>query len=716
MKDVVQSDPYSHYELGLHRLLNKIDEEHPTYQEALVYQQRLSENIAKSRQYGDNDTRKTERSEIIDRLNELAAHALDISFSGLCSPVTAATGQEATAHLPAQDEANGQPDAHSIAPGTMPIRNPYSSVAGVSTSDLFFDRERDLVSLLCDLFSDSPQCCSIIGQSKIGKTALLQELMRPEAARAWDLSPEKVFFVYLDCRTGLESEEHFYRTLLKRLKSKASPQLGEWPLGSRTNSSSNHHYRETWRSALEELDRQGYNIVALFDEFERAIIRKELIQSDLFVTLLSQVRAVRGFSWVACTPRPLQDIFEDSYRMHGVPVAHQRNLSAFFVDAMSRYLKLFTEKYVLKVVTVPAESEGLTFSEKDIEHIIGWGGRFPFFIQRACAYLFEARVWEEPDYDTVAQRYLEEARQHWERYWRKLDYTEQALLVAIAFDRATSPDERIVRKLKQYSLVYEDQAKLYPFSETFCDWIKEKSESFGEEIWSGLSSDQQKLLMDIALDRVKLTNRFLLTIMKSNGLVYEDEAGQLTLFSDAFRDFVESKAPSTSQLRPALSDEQVETLSNWFEEAVGNYVREERGYTICRTHYRPPYAKGEEEMEVDVYARKETSLLKRVLIGECKLRVINLSKPITLEEVKQLVDQLEIAKRYEQKDAEERGKARAITKGMLFTNAPRANEGATLEAKRSDIQLMHVNLSKDWVEKALRQRPQRLDVREMSLG
>ena len=85
-------------------------------------------------------------------------------------------------------------------------------------------------------------------------------------------------------------------------------------------------------------------------------------------------------------------------------------------------------------------------------------------------------------------------------------------------------------------------------------------------------------------------------------------------------------------------------------------------------------------------------------------------------EVKQLANKLQKVKVYEQEIAEERKMTKVSIKGMLFTNAPEANEDAKLEAKRSGIRLMHVSLSKDWVEKAFRRRTQHLEAREMELS
>jgi len=89
-----KSDAYSHYESGLDQLHDRVKQAHPHYSEFLVYQQRLAENIEKSRRYGDTGERRAERSEIIDQLNAFSLSVLDTAFTDLCGLNTSTTGRE----------------------------------------------------------------------------------------------------------------------------------------------------------------------------------------------------------------------------------------------------------------------------------------------------------------------------------------------------------------------------------------------------------------------------------------------------------------------------------------------------------------------------------------------------------------------------------------------------------------------------------------------
>ncbi len=82
----ISADAYPPYEAGLRLLLDRIGRDDSHYVVVLTYQQRLLENIAQSRQYGDTETRRAERSEVIRFLNELALTTLGLSFNQLCYP------------------------------------------------------------------------------------------------------------------------------------------------------------------------------------------------------------------------------------------------------------------------------------------------------------------------------------------------------------------------------------------------------------------------------------------------------------------------------------------------------------------------------------------------------------------------------------------------------------------------------------------------------
>ncbi|MBE2202333.1 MAG: hypothetical protein IAE79_27225 [Anaerolinea sp.] len=77
-------DNLSRYEIGLDALQAQLGSDHPRYGEFLLYQQRLTENLAQARRYGDTETRRAERAEIVDQLNALSLAVTGVPFNKFC--------------------------------------------------------------------------------------------------------------------------------------------------------------------------------------------------------------------------------------------------------------------------------------------------------------------------------------------------------------------------------------------------------------------------------------------------------------------------------------------------------------------------------------------------------------------------------------------------------------------------------------------------------
>jgi hypothetical protein len=75
--------PFDDYRTRLRVLLMRLGTAHPRYADALVYEQRLRENLALTEREGDTETRRAERTAVIDQLNQLAGETLGVSFMSL---------------------------------------------------------------------------------------------------------------------------------------------------------------------------------------------------------------------------------------------------------------------------------------------------------------------------------------------------------------------------------------------------------------------------------------------------------------------------------------------------------------------------------------------------------------------------------------------------------------------------------------------------------
>jgi len=82
-KDEIPDD-YTPYEIGLQNLVPQFDANHAEYTHVRDLEQRLIENITRSRDYSDSESLRTQRAEILRELDQLALSACKCSFQDLC--------------------------------------------------------------------------------------------------------------------------------------------------------------------------------------------------------------------------------------------------------------------------------------------------------------------------------------------------------------------------------------------------------------------------------------------------------------------------------------------------------------------------------------------------------------------------------------------------------------------------------------------------------
>lgn len=88
------------YQDGMRRLLTQLGQGHRRYSEALTLQSRLQENLDGVCQYGDDETRRAGRAQIVEALNALALETVGTSFNELCESHSSKT---VVSNLPSLD-------------------------------------------------------------------------------------------------------------------------------------------------------------------------------------------------------------------------------------------------------------------------------------------------------------------------------------------------------------------------------------------------------------------------------------------------------------------------------------------------------------------------------------------------------------------------------------------------------------------------------------
>ena len=381
------SDTLTPYETGLNRLLERLDADHPRHAEALTLQARLQENIGQARRYGDDQTRRADRAQIIDALNALALETLGVSYNDLCKDSHSETFPEVAmpTPIPPRSPTASLPDCPFIA-GPM-IRDPR----------LFVGRKAELRMLARRLEGAQPISVNVVGERRIGKSSLLYHFYQTWTSRVKNAQSTIVIYLSLqDARA--QTEDGFYRALLsllsQHLYGKQNRQLRERLQKTPTD-------RTGFSAAIRQCGYADLRPVFCLDEFEALLKRRKRFGDD-FYDGLRTLMDVCPVMFVVASKRPLE-----IYRW-------RHNLtSPFFNQGHTLTLGEFSSEEATDLVrlpssTVPGTQPALSLEGQQLAR--RWARRHPYLLQLAADALWQAGD-EGKDTDWAHARYKAQARQ-----------------------------------------------------------------------------------------------------------------------------------------------------------------------------------------------------------------------------------------------------------------------------------------------------------------
>jgi len=284
-------------------------------------------------------------------------------------------------------------------------RNPYLNRAMIRSPAAFFGRRREVARLAARIASDPPQSVAIVGDRRIGKSSLLAYISHPDVVAEYLDPPDRALFLFLDFQEEPRpSVAHFIQAVFDRLPPVLPARAAIPPRGD----------YEGLQTVVQELDRAGYRLILLFDEFDR-VTRNARFDADFFAFLRS-LASHHNVAYLTATTRDLQQL------------CHTEEISdsPFFNIFSSLYLGPMTPDEAQELIRVPSAETPFPL-EEHADLILELGGYFPFFLQMACSAVFE-RLLEDGECrrEQVTDRFLEEARPHFQFYWEQMDAVERA--------------------------------------------------------------------------------------------------------------------------------------------------------------------------------------------------------------------------------------------------------------------------------------------------
>ncbi len=368
-----------------------------------------------------------------------------------------------------------QPD-RPIAPNHT--QNPYSNVAGIDDPSLFIGRQTDLEILLPALLESKPRCYSVVGQRKIGKTSLVQHLMRPSTILRQGFSPDQHLFVYFNCQKypdALINRNTFYDGMLSLTYSVVDKSPRNVFID-RVGLAMYQRPQDRWERLLSDLEIHGLRLVFIFDEFEKAITKQELLKEGTFGTLRAYAQDSKNFAWVTCTRFLLHDLFEQAFDEFNIPEFQRKSESNFYNIAPVHLVGLFDKDTdVEDLLSFALRYGSKPFAPEEREAILRIGGRFPFFLQRTCYHFFNAHRRNSPNLQAIVQQSIKDVEIIWEDYWGKLSVEQRKLLLSVILDQPLeNSDQYDLFGLEEAALIYNTAIKPLPFSEEFGKFVYRK--------------------------------------------------------------------------------------------------------------------------------------------------------------------------------------------------------------------------------------------------
>lgn len=427
--------------------------------------------------------------------------------------------------------------------------NPFFHRGPIRQPAYFFNREEETAHLLALL--RNLQNVAILGQRRIGKTSLLFHLARPETYRRAGLVEETNIFTYVDGQELGELDEAGTRGFLAKQILNAVPFEADQEIHS---PELKHH---DFRNLIEQSTVHGLTLFLLLDEFE-ALAANPFLSPRFF----SSLRALSSQFNLVFVTASYRSLFDLTY-------ARADTLSSPFFNTFAHFnLGLFTESAAAGLIHSMVEKAGLALPANAIQRIVALAGPHPFFLQmaayHACEALAEAgdeaikeKLWE--------QRFMVEARPHFEYYWNHLSPESQYALAALPFARpGGAPPLDILQEAALVRRVSGGWSYLSPALEVFV-----RRQSVPDLLQYG------PFVMDLAARQAggsggsfKITKTefdTLAYLIQNAERVVSPEELESALWGDEYVDDPERVRAVIKSLRKALGDDSVYLATKWGE-------------------------------------------------------------------------------------------------------------------------------------------------------
>lgn len=386
-------------------------------------------------------------------------------------------------------------------------KNPYTSTRGIENPEYFCGCEKEIERIYGNLLNPTPISISVIGERRIGKTALLEYISNPFSIEkiireyGLDLDPRKFVFVYVDLQfAGSMNESEFWKFVLEETseKVKDNATLEE---NVKQFQGKNDLKSSDINKLARKISSDGYRLIYLLDEFE-SLIGNE----SLKICFYQGLRALaKELSFVTATKKSLYDL---TIPKEGV---NKEDMGSEFFNIFNiPYIKLdlFNENDINKLMGLSDKYADISL-EEDKEFILRMGGYHPFFTTIICNYILNARMTkynlEEQDYKKFKKEFLEGIKSHYMYIWNHLEddekeFVKNELPVSKQGIEGNNNIKKLVENLKEKRVIIEKKDEIHLFSEVFKEFVALQPEFEEHKVIQNLSDqDMAEYIRDMTI-------------------------------------------------------------------------------------------------------------------------------------------------------------------------------------------------------------------------
>jgi len=346
------------------------------------------------------------------------------------------------------------------------MNNPYTNRGTIRNPQEFYGRRREIRRIYSRISSSHPQCISIIGERKIGKSSLLYFINHEDARKKWLKDSEKYVFLLVDLqeRTGEMSFSAFFQIVFRMLMEQLDDSL--IPASLIEEAQTEARFYESFKSIVSNIQEKGLKLIILFDEFG-TITGSDNFDSAFF-SFLRSIANNYECAYITTSREKLQNLCRDA----------DISESPFFNIFTPVPLGQLDEEEALSLILTPSSQLGVKFDERETEFVLSVAGYHPLFIQMACSALFDHKNREEgssgkTDLGIVKADFLVEATEQFENIWQDTDESKQEVLCQIALGEDVPGRQRyLIRELQRRGYVMDDPLKT--FSQAFAEFLISK--------------------------------------------------------------------------------------------------------------------------------------------------------------------------------------------------------------------------------------------------